>query len=109
MIRPRAGPLGEVTEWPIVLVSKTSVPARVPRVRIPASPPRKHGPERSQQVPGRLAALAPVLGANLAKPGQGRTDEAKAGRVLSSSYLAGRRQSGRRVLAASPAPGTIAA
>ena len=30
---------GEVTEWPIVLVSKTSVPARVPRVRIPPSPP----------------------------------------------------------------------
>ena len=29
---------GEVTEWPIVLVSKTSVPARVPRVRIPPSP-----------------------------------------------------------------------
>ena len=38
MIRPTAGPFGEVTEWPIVLVSKTSVPARVPRVRIPASP-----------------------------------------------------------------------
>lgn len=31
-------PTGEVTEWSIVLVSKTRVPARVPRVRIPASP-----------------------------------------------------------------------
>ena len=30
--------IGEVTERPIVLVSKTSVPARVPRVRIPPSP-----------------------------------------------------------------------
>ena len=29
---------GEVTERPIVLVSKTSVPVRVPRVRIPPSP-----------------------------------------------------------------------
>jgi hypothetical protein len=38
MIRPTVRPSGEVTEWPIVLVSKTSVPARVPRVRIPASP-----------------------------------------------------------------------
>ena len=35
---PDDSALGEVTEWPIVLVSKTSVPARVPRVRIPASP-----------------------------------------------------------------------
>ena len=31
-------PLGEVTEWPIVLVSKTSVGASPPRVRIPPSP-----------------------------------------------------------------------
>ena len=29
---------GEVTEWPIVLVSKTSVGASPPRVRIPPSP-----------------------------------------------------------------------
>jgi hypothetical protein len=35
---PTPSGTGEVTEWPIVLVSKTSVPARVPRVRIPASP-----------------------------------------------------------------------
>ena len=29
---------GEVTEWPIVTVSKTVVPAMVPRVQIPPSP-----------------------------------------------------------------------
>ena len=34
----RQGTLGEVTEWPIVLVSKTSVGASSPRVRIPPSP-----------------------------------------------------------------------
>ena len=46
IIRPLRQPLrmlahldfGEVTELPIVLVSKISVPARVPRVRIPLSP-----------------------------------------------------------------------
>src|SRR5690606_613209 len=31
-------PSGEVTEWPIVLVSKTSVHASAPWVRIPPSP-----------------------------------------------------------------------
>ncbi len=36
--KKRINPLGEVTERPIVLVSKTSVPVRVPRVRIPPSP-----------------------------------------------------------------------
>lgn len=35
---PAAGP-GEVTEWPIVTVSKTVVRASVPWVRIPPSPP----------------------------------------------------------------------
>ncbi len=42
---PGRGP-GEVTEWPIVLVSKTSVGASSPRVRIPPSPldrvPKSH-------------------------------------------------------------------
>lgn len=33
-----AGKPGEVTEWPIVPVSKTGEPARVPRVQIPPSP-----------------------------------------------------------------------
>lgn len=32
------GKPGEVTEWPIVPVSKTGEPARVPRVQIPPSP-----------------------------------------------------------------------
>ncbi len=38
IIPPQRPTSGEVTEWPNVLVSKTSVPSRVPRVRIPPSP-----------------------------------------------------------------------
>jgi hypothetical protein len=34
--------LGEVQEWLNWLVSKTSVPAMVPRVRIPLSPPNRY-------------------------------------------------------------------
>jgi hypothetical protein len=34
---------GEVTEWLKVLLSKSSEPATVPRVRIPPSPPNKMG------------------------------------------------------------------
>ena len=36
---PQSIPRGEVTEWSNVAVSKTVVPLRVPRVRIPVSPP----------------------------------------------------------------------
>ncbi len=36
---PRSTHLGEVAEWSIVPDSKSGVPARVPRVRIPPSPP----------------------------------------------------------------------
>lgn len=41
------GPPGEVTEWPIVLVSKTSVGASPPRVRIPPSPYSKPAASRN--------------------------------------------------------------
>ena len=58
----------------------------------------KHGPERSQDVPGRFVARAPVLGANVAsQPGHSRPPEAKPGRVLGSGLRGGEfvRGSGR--------------
>ncbi len=45
---------GEVTEWPNVPVSKTGVPARVPRVRIPPSPLQNPGFPRVFCVSGQL-------------------------------------------------------
>ncbi len=47
--------IGEVPEWSIGSVSKTDVPARVPGVRIPPSPPRKAQPRsgRAFSLPDR--------------------------------------------------------
>ena len=51
---------GEVTEWPIVLVSKTSVGASPPRVRIPPSPFIRH--QSPEQIATQSVRAIPLFG-----------------------------------------------